>query len=783
MARTILNRSIVIRLAILCLIPLLALVVVSGNKIFQEYKRVGETTFVENVFQVAPHMSALIHELQKERGRSAGFIGSKGKAFTETLSKGRLETDEKLKMFREMVPAPSGRLARKEYAEPYQKAVASLQKLKEMRGKVDNFELTVPEMAKFYTPIIWNLIASIKSLTLVIEEPESLRHAFSYVALLEGKERAGIERAMGAAGFGSGNFAPKVYQRFVRLDALQEAFFATFKKYATPENREFFNETLKGPVQENVLKLRQTALQNPFGGSLGDVTGPDWFKTSTARIDVLKTIEDHVASNISQEISVIGDRAATVLWTMVGILIVLIAIVTGLSFFVYRSIVPPMAQLVGDMKQLAQNNVEIEIDNTWRGDEIGDMARAVDVFKANAKERIKLEDRATEENEKERQRQMHIDGIVKDFREKINGSLSTVVDQTNDINETSSHLKDIANSATAEATSAKSATEHASQDVQIVASAAEELSSSIKEIEEQTQRANEAMGAAATRAQQTDQDVSQLASAAGQIGDVLNLIRDIAERTNLLALNATIEAARAGEAGRGFAIVAQEVKSLANQTAQATEEISGQITGIQSSTENAVDSIRHIISAVSDMQVLTESVSASVSQQREATQEIANSVASASNGTNTVTESVGLVTNSIQITSEQADNVQGATSLMASVTDELKTQIEDFLHNVTTDVTERRRALRVKMRELVVVHSDGRRLYSTVQDCSKTGAAIDPVDEVEVGHSITIVFSNNKTISGEVVRQGENLLGVKFDDEIKNFEDFIEDLMNQPEDA
>lgn len=774
MSRAILNKSIVLRLAILCLVPLMALIFISANKLKNEYDLVNSAAFVTSVAEKSPIISALVHELQKERGLSAGYIGSKGKIFADVIHDQRRATDEKLRIYRELVKAPTGRIAIPQYVKPYNEAQALLAQLADMRGKVDAFAITVPQMAKFYTPTIWALLGTIESLTATLDQAEALRSSFGYVALLQGKERAGIERAMGAAGFGSGAFKPAIFRRFVRLAAMQDTYFTLFKHYAVESEIKFFDQTLTGPVEDDVKALRTLAYQNPFGGDISSVSGPQWFKTSTARIDALKTVEDHLASSILTNAKATRDKAQSSLWGLATALTLLIVVTGGISFMVYRSIVPPIKKLVKSMRLLAKDDVSIDVGEKWRQDEIGEMARAVEVFKENTVQRLELEAKAAQERDRERQRQSHIEHIVEDFRGVIASSLETVNHETSEMDASSDRLKDVAASASNDASSANTATASASNDVQVVASAAEELSSSIKEIEAQTERANAAMDQAAERAHKTDGDVSNLADAANEIGGVLNLIRDIAERTNLLALNATIEAARAGDAGRGFAIVASEVKSLSNQTAEATENIASRISGIQDSTQDAVTSIRGIIEAVRQVRDLTTGVSDAVSQQREATQEIANSVLSASQGTDMVSTNVGLVSQSIEQTSAEAVSVKDATDRLASTIAELNSGIERFLTDVSQDIRERRKALRVRMQQIALVNVEGRRLSSTIVDCSVTGAAIEPITGVNVGDMVSIELGNNITVSGTVVRTNDTLIGLQFTEPLESLDPLLQ---------
>ena len=217
-----------------------------------------------------------------------------------------------------------------------------------------------------------------------------------------------------------------------------------------------------------------------------------------------------------------------------------------------------------------------------------------------------------------------------------------------------------AKSATDQTSTVASAAEQASANVRTVASAADELSASVREISRQVAGSTEIAGRAVVTADVTSEKVRNLSQASQAIGDVVELISNIARQTNLLALNATIEAARAGEAGKGFAVVAQEVKSLANQTAKATAEISAQIHAIQGSTVDAVGAIGTIADIIRSMDQIASTISAAVEEQGAATIEIARNVQEASHGTSEV------AANAVGLNASAATTGSAAAQMLAS---------------------------------------------------------------------------------------------------------------------
>ena len=474
-----LNRtSIPVRIGILCLLPIIALAIVGINRLQIEWQRSANAQFVSSVLDRAPLISRLVHELQKERGTSAGYIGSKGKVFADQIDGRRADTDLALKAFADGVPAPSGQLAVPAVMDPYSTAVSELKNLAEMRRSVRTFKVTVPQMAKYYTGVITALLKTIESMTIVIDDGQIMRPVLGYVSLLQAKERAGIERAMGAVGFGSGAFKQPVHRRFVRLEALQDNFFASMRQYSSEADLAFFDSTMKGAVTDDVVALRKLGQSAPFGADISGVSGKQWFAASTRRIDALWQVEDHFINQIRSIAHSASQSATTNFWLICAVLAALGLLTIVVCFYVARSIAMPIKRLAKDMRELAQNRTSIDIEAAGRADEIGDMGRAVQVFRENAIERSKLEDKAHRERDTERQRQSHMEQVVGQFRETALSALETVEGQSREMRLSAEKLSDFAKGALVEADSATGATNDASANIESVAAATEQLSAS-----------------------------------------------------------------------------------------------------------------------------------------------------------------------------------------------------------------------------------------------------------------------------------------------------------------
>jgi methyl-accepting chemotaxis protein len=280
------------------------------------------------------------------------------------------------------------------------------------------------------------------------------------------------------------------------------------------------------------------------------------------------------------------------------------------------------------------------------------------------------------------QRRTIIEAAIASFRERVETVLKTVGESAASMREMAVKLSASSGQTSQCAEGAAQTSNDASTNVETAAAASEELLGSIAEISRQLARTSEIVGLATSETQATNAEIGGLAQAAQKIGDVVGLIGDIAGQTNLLALNATIEAARAGEAGRGFAVVASEVKSLAVQTAKATEEIGGQISGVQTSTTAAVEAIRRIAERMQEINQHTASVTAALQEQNAATGEISRNVTNAARGTQSIVSVLGEVTVAATETRASAQTVLTAAEAVDKSAASLGSEIENFLKKV-----------------------------------------------------------------------------------------------------
>ncbi|MBR1225491.1 MULTISPECIES: methyl-accepting chemotaxis protein [unclassified Bradyrhizobium] len=393
---------------------------------------------------------------------------------------------------------------------------------------------------------------------------------------------------------------------------------------------------------------------------------------------VKKTTDDNAAIETAAT-----QRVGTfnvILW---GISALVFLIIGGGLVGVGLGVIRPMTRMTGVMARLAGGGLDIEIPSLKRTDEVGAIARAVQVFRENAlrvqameSEKAGLKLRAEEE------RKLAMSQVADGFEQAIGKIIEAVSTASSEIELAAGSLTRTAETSHKHTAEAASASDRSSANAQSAAAASEQMASSVTEIGRQVKQSEDITHAAVRQAEQTNERIAELSQAAGRIGEVVKLIAAVAEQTNLLALNATIEAARAGEAGRGFAVVASEVKALAAQTAKATEEIGAQITQMQSATEQSVSAIKAIGGTIGQISQISTAIAAAVEQQGTATQEIARNVQQAAQGAIEVGGCLADVSRGSADTQAAAEQVHGSARSLSQEGHSLKLEVGKFLHTI-----------------------------------------------------------------------------------------------------
>ena len=465
----------------------------------------------------------------------------------------------------------------------------------------------------------------------------------------------------------------KSWESIVRADDAEQ--FAVFRK-RIEQFVEFRKELVRRGVEINAAAGREWG-DNDANRTVRSALNKDLEALSKVYAERSKEIARQTEANHLMSFVLTGLGGLALVLVGIGVLII------------YRSVARPLSAITATIKRVAEGAEGVEVPHTGRGDEVGALARAIQIFQQAMDRNRNLNSQVLLDASAREERARHIETSVEAFRAAIGAVLRAVNDNASAMRETSQSISRITSDANERAVAAAGTTEQAASNVNAVASATEQLSASVEEIGRQVRQSAGVVEQAGLRTEKSITEIESLAAATQRIDGVLNLIQAIAEQTNLLALNATIEAARAGEAGRGFAVVAHEVKALAEQTAKATSEIGQNVSLIQTSTRNAVDAVREIGHAVRDINEVTSNIASAVGQQDAATREISSNAHSAAQGNQTLVANIGALSNTIGETSKVATAVLSASSDLTSTAETLSREVDKFFEYLRAEAHHR----------------------------------------------------------------------------------------------
>ncbi|MGL1935417.1 MAG: nitrate- and nitrite sensing domain-containing protein [Fibrobacterales bacterium] len=620
--------------------------------------------------------SALVHEMQKERGLTAGYIGSNGKKFAVELQAQQKETDQRNELLKEFYQ-DNREAIHKKIRRSIEDANKAVENRKNIRGAVLTGNIASGDAISYYTETHAKLLGAIPVVLELITDNHLSKVFGAYYQLLMGKERAGIERAVLAGVFSKNSFSDAGYNKFLGLLVAQNTYFSSFNDFAEEEYVEAYVDILKNSAVQEVERFRTIAVSSSNAKKIG-VDAGEWFKNATQRINLLKDLENRMNEGILAYAEQEKDEAGSAL---VGI-IILFSVVTILSIvfvlFVVNKIVHSLKTTIAMLQDIAEGEGDLTKRLQINGkDEIGVMSTWFNTFINNIQEIMIKVNSNVEVLSSSSEELSAVSSQLLEGAEKMVNQTTGVADSTELMNTNITTMASAAEEMSVNANEVAGAAEQTSQNMNAVSSAVEEMSVSISQIAQDADSARVVAEKATTSSQHATTSMGTLSEAAREIGNVTEVIKRIAEQTNLLALNATIEAASAGDAGKGFAVVANEIKELANQSAQAADDIAGRIEGVQSNTNEAVMVINGVAEVTEQIGKTVNSIAQSVEQQSQAVNDISANVVQAGSGTQNIAGAIAEVAKGANDVSRNSGEASSGTSQVTENINGIRSAVED----------------------------------------------------------------------------------------------------------
>ncbi|MCF5227574.1 HAMP domain-containing protein, partial [Pseudomonas syringae] len=585
------NAPLSMKLLLILIFPLVGFLAFAGLFVADKSENLGDMRRAVTATAVAQKLSNVVTTIQRERGASGVFLGSGGKSMQDKLKAFRQETDKAISEMRTQstdgIPGPD-------------KVYRALDDLTALRLKVDTLGINNTESSTRFTDVIKTLVGFSYSLEASIEDPEILRGLSSLNQFVDMKERAGRERVLLVQAFNQNRFDAPLLSRFSRNLGEFSGYLEAFQRWSPEVFKTKLNDVMQQPGSLEVARLQRLGFDTPMGDPL-NVKPEDWFNLATSRIDLMAQVEAELGQNVVSLATDARSSAQSSLYVAVATVVLMLIVVLWLASVIIRNIKVAVVDVNRTLIALSTRDLTARTRYVGK-DEFGEISRNLDNMA------------------------QQISDVIRDIG-SATAQVATAAEQS---------------SAVALQTSQNVAQQRQGTDQ--VATAISEMSATVKDVARSTtdaaamsQRVNTStvQGKAeientisliqglSLQAEQTSQIIGELKGESNAISSVLDVIRGVADQTNLLALNAAIEAARAGEQGRGFAVVADEVRNLAKKTQESTVSIQNMIANLQSGSERAATSMQETLGKA-------QAGASSVVRAGELLEEIAEGIASIS---------------------------------------------------------------------------------------------------------------------------------------------------------
>lgn len=649
------------KLFIFFIIPTFALIVQILISTLNQNTIVNEGRILQKALSLSIKMSSLVHEMQKERGATAGFLSSKGTNFSDTLSKQKDLTNLRRKDIQTAMEAVDLISLPTNFMQDLGIALSMYQNIDNIRSEVTQQTISKKDAISYYTKMNGMFIGAIAALAMESTKDEIVKDLNSYANFLLSKERAGIERAIGAGIFAAKQASHNDRIKFSTLISEQSSFLMSFDILASDEFIYFLKQHLKGSAIDEVNRMRSFIIDDSLIAE-SNVEASYWFSTITKKINLLKKVEDELSQHMLEQMSIINEKGSSKLLWMIIINLLVITIASVIGYIISKYIIDSLQEMSKVSKSLSHGDLTqiITIDSN---DEIGQTALEMNNFIDNVKETIISAKGTSSENVATSNELSATSSGVGANVEKSVVIIEETTNQANLIYETISNAINDAKESKEDILKANETLENAKDDIIGMTTQVQETAQMEIELAQQ---------------------MEQLSHDAAEVKSILGVISDIADQTNLLALNAAIEAARAGEHGRGFAVVADEVRKLAERTQKSLTEINATINVIVQAIVDASTQMSHNSTKVQKLSTSASEVETKITDTVEIVKEAVlasdKTVQDFSNTGESVNVIVGKVGEINHISSTNARSMEE----IASATDHLNHMIEDLNTKLAT---------------------------------------------------------------------------------------------------
>jgi len=679
-----LKNTSLLKLIMLLIIPVIfALACFSGTRVYsdwdqyQRFEKAGART------GLLVNLGLLVHELQKERGLTAGFLGSNGEKLGEKRQAQLRATD------RALVPVSKQLDAKNPL---HEQIIQELNRLQAIRKSASALSITVGDAVRYFSGVNKQAIGIIDHFTKEAYDPDLDIGAdltmmlAQYATFLKMKENTGIERAVLASVFAADRIDRETHNKVIKLISYQNTYEQAFVARAEQDALNAYHELVQNEDMarglENIDRMRKLALNQDAGFNIDP---GEWFDLMTNRINGFKGLEDHLESDFLTETKLRVKDTRLEFFTLLFISLLVIGIILILSWMIVRSLTGSLGQAIDIAQRIATGDLEFTSPDSGTN-EIGMLIHEMETMHQGLKAAVDLKESIAGKVKEDAQKQAELQAaeadLVREFEASIADTITQVGQAVGKVQESSVSLSATAEELTRQSQISVQGVELGAENVQTTAAASEQIAANISTVTGQLADALKISAEAVQVSMSTASTVERLGVASEEIGSVLQIINDIAEKTDLLALNASIEAARAGDAGRGFAVVANEVKELAAQTAKATEEISGQIDGLQSECGSASSAISRIGEVIGQLNELNQTLSSAMDEQNQATIEISHGAQLASDGMNHIRGAMDDVSTAAEETGRMSVSLQDASENLAQSIEEEQQHIGAFLAGI-----------------------------------------------------------------------------------------------------